>query len=338
MNVPVLTFFNNKGGVGKTSLVYHLSWMYTRLRKRIVAVDLDPQANLTAAFLDEDSIERIWNDHREGTTIHHCLKPLMGVGDVVEPQLQNVATDLFLLPGDVELSSFEETLSAEWPASIGDNDLFRRMRIQSAFWHVMQGAAAKVQADLVLVDIGSNLGAINRSALIGTDHVVIPLGADLFSLQGLKNLGPSLRSWRQLWKKRLDNWKGSASVGDYAGFELPQGRMMPAGYLCQQHGVHLDRPVRADDKWVNRIPAVYREFVLEEPIGETLKPSSDPYCLATIKHYRSLVPMGQEHRKPIFDLSTADGAIGSHAGAVRDAKQDFKQLATTIADKIGLLL
>ena len=53
MNVPVLTFFNNKGGVGKTSLVYHLSWMYTRLRKRIVAVDLDPQANLTAAFLDE---------------------------------------------------------------------------------------------------------------------------------------------------------------------------------------------------------------------------------------------------------------------------------------------
>ncbi len=338
MNVPILTFFNNKGGVGKTSLVYHLAWMYARLRKRIVAVDLDPQANLTAAFLDEDSIESLWNDRREGTTIYRCLKPLTGVGDIVEPQLLNIATDLFLLPGDVELSSFEETLSAEWPASIGDNNLYRPMRIQSAFWYVMQKAAAKVQADLVLVDVGPNLGAINRSALIGTDHVVIPLGADLFSLQGLKNLGPSLRSWRQLWKKRLDNWKGSASARDYPAFELPMGHMSPAGYLCQQHGIRLDRPVRAYDKWVNRIPAVYREFVLEEPVGEARTPSADPYCLATIKHYRSLVPMGQEHRKPIFDLSTADGAIGSHAGAVRDAKQDFKQLATTIAEKIGVPL
>jgi len=338
MTIPIITFFNSRSGVGKTSLVYHLAWMYARLRKRVVAVDLDPQANLTAAFLEEDSIESLWNDRREGTTIYHCLKPLVGAGDIDEPQLLNIATDLFLLPGDVELSSFEETLSAEWPASTGDHNLHRSMRIQSAFWCVMQKAAAKVQADFVLVDVGPNLGAINRSVLIGTDHVVIPLGADLFSLLALKNLGPSLRTWRRFWEERLDNWKGSASARDYPGFELPQGRMQPAGYLCQQHGIRLERPVRANDKWVNRIPAVYREFVLEEPVGETLIPSSDPYCLGTIKHYRSLVPLGQEHRKPIFDLSTADGAIGSHAGAVRGAMQDFKQLAATIADRIGVIL
>lgn len=336
MSVPILTFFNNKGGVGKTSLIYHLAWMYASLRKRVVAVDLDPQANLTAAFLDEDKIENLWNTQGSGSTIYHCVKPLTGVGDIVEPVLQNISTDLYLIPGDVDLSGYEDALSNEWPSSMGDNNLYRPMRIISSFWQVMQMGANKVQADIILVDIGPNLGAINRSVLIATDYVVIPLGADLFSLQGLKNLGPTLRSWKNLWQKRLDNWYGSSEAKGYPDFQLPKGKMKPIGYLCQQHGVRLDRPVKAYDKWVNRIPDVYREFVNKEKADKTMKQQDDPYCLATIKHYRSLVPMAQEHRKPIFNLTSANGAIGSHANAVQDAKKDFKELAIKIADKIGI--
>jgi cellulose biosynthesis protein BcsQ len=338
MNQPVLTFFNNKGGVGKTSLIYHLAWMFARLRKRVVIVDLDPQANLTAAFLDEEKIEKIWDIDSKNSTIYQCVKPLTGVGDIVEPKLQTISTDLYLIPGDVSLSGFEDALSNEWPNSMGDNNLYRPMRILSSFWQVMQKASAKVQADIVLVDIGPNLGAINRSVLISTDYVVIPLGADLFSLQGLKNLGPTLRSWKSLWHKRLDNWKNSVEMQSYSDFQLPQGKMQPIGYLCQQHSVRLDRPVKAYDKWVNRIPNIYRSAVLEEDSTKTITPSDDPYCLATIKHYRSLIPMAQEKRKPIFDLTSADGAIGSHANAVQDAKKDFRLLAEKIADNIGISL
>lgn len=179
---PVLTFFNNKGGVGKTSLVYHLAWMFAYLRKRVLTVDLDPQSNLTAAFMEEDDIERVWNDQETGTTIFHCLKPLAGVGDIAEPVLQKIDNDLYLIPGDVALSSFEDLLSAQWPDSMGDNNLYRPMRILSAFWQVMQMGARRIEADIILVDIGPNLGAINRSALIATDYVIIPLAADLFSL------------------------------------------------------------------------------------------------------------------------------------------------------------
>jgi cellulose biosynthesis protein BcsQ len=338
MNAPVLTFFNNKGGVGKTSLIYHLAWMYASLRKRVVITDLDPQANLTAAFLDDDRIEEIWNKQTPGSTIYQCVKPLTGVGDIANPILQNVSADLYLLPGDVALSGFEDTLSTEWPNSMGDNNLYRPMRILSSFWQVMQIAAAKVQADLLLVDIGPNLGAINRSVLVATDYVAIPLGADLFSLQGLSNLGPTLRSWKSLWKKRLDNWADSRENEQFPDFQLPSGKMQPIGYLCQQHGVRLDRPVKAYDKWVQRIPAVYREAVLNEPPVTGLKQDLDPHCLATIKHYRSLIPMAQEHRKPIFNLSSADGAIGSHANAVSDARKDFALLAQKIAAKIGIQL
>lgn len=339
MSTPVLTFFNNKGGVGKTSLIYHLAWMFASLHKRVVLADLDPQANLTAACLDEDRIEEIWNDSTGGTTIYRCVKPLAAVGDIDPPVLQHIATDLYLLPGDVALSSFEDMLSTEWPHSMGDNNLYRPMRILTAFWQVMQMAAEKVEADIILVDIGPNLGAINRSVLLATDYVVIPLGADLFSLQGLNNLGPTLRSWRSLWNKRLDNWRNSADSTQHPDFQLPAGKMQPIGYLCQQHGVRLDRPVKAYDKWVQRIPSVYREAVLNEPSAPNAKvidQASDPYCLATIKHYRSLIPMGQEHRKPIFNLTSADGAIGSHANAVSDARRDFKQLASEIAAQIGI--
>ena len=57
MTIPVVAFFNNKGGIGKTSLVYHLAWMYADQGISVLAADLDPQANLTAAFLEEDRLE-----------------------------------------------------------------------------------------------------------------------------------------------------------------------------------------------------------------------------------------------------------------------------------------
>jgi len=337
MRTPVLTFFNNKGGVGKTSLLYHLAWMFTEMGKRVVAADLDPQANLTAAFLDEERIESLWEEEAGGSTIFHCVKPLTGVGDIVAPKLQKMARDLYLIAGSVELSSFEDALSNEWPNSMGDSNLYRPMRMLSAFWQVMQMAANQVDAEVILVDIGPNLGAINRSVLIATDFVVIPLGADLFSLQGLKNLGPTLRSWKNLWKKRLENWKDSAESPDYPDFRLPQGAMEAIGYVCQQPVVRLSRPVKAYDKWVNRIPRVYREAVLNEPDTVPIRQQEDPHCLAIIKHFRSLIPMAQELRKPIFTLTSADGAIGSHANAVQDARRDFKALARQILKKTGLV-
>jgi cellulose biosynthesis protein BcsQ len=209
-----------------------------------------------------------------------------------------------------------------------DQQLRRPFRVVSAFWQAAQLAARRVEADIILADVGPNLGAINRSALIASDHIVIPLGADLFSLQGLKNLGPTLRTWSDGWQKRLANWR-------QPDFSLPAGRMQPLGYVIQQYSVRLSRPVKAYDRWVNRVPAVYARSVLgQASTAET--PASDANCLLTIKHYRSLVPMAQEARKPIFKLTPADGAIGNHAVAVREAYTDFKSLATRVLKRMGL--
>jgi chromosome partitioning protein len=332
VSVPVITFFNNKGGVGKTSLVFHLSWMMAEMKKRVVAVDLDPQANLTSAFLSEDDLETLWDADRpqqQGATIYQCVRPLTEVGDIVPPQTQRIAPRLHLVPGDLSLSGFEEFLTPEWPRALASEPppLFRPFRILTSLWEVAQMAARKHSADIILADVGPNLGAINRSALIATDHVVIPLAADLFSLQGLRNLGPTLRAWRAEWKKRLDNWTKPTIA-------LPAGAMEPLGYILMQHSERLSRPVRAYRKWVDRIPATYRQSVRESAVSAPLS-DGDPNCLARLKHYRSLVPMALEARKPIFQLTVADGAIGNHAAAVRDAWADFNALALAILQRIG---
>ena len=339
MTPPVLTLFNNKSGVGKTSLIYHLAWAFASLEKNVLVADLDPQANLTAAFLDEDRVDELWNSSSQsGNTIYQCIKPLMDLSDIAVPKLEKITSKLSLIPGDVGLSGFEDRLADEWPRSMGDNNLYRPMRILTCFWQVLRLAAKQADADLILVDTGPNLGAINRSALLATAYVLIPLGADLFSLQGLSNLGPTLKSWRHNWHRRRDNWQASPESSAYPDFLLPDGSMQPLGYLCQQHGVRLERPVQAYDKWVQRIPSTYRQCVLSQQAVDGMQQSNDPHCLATIRHYRSLMAMGQERRKPIFQLSAADGAIGAHANAVQAAKRDFRELASKIAERIAMPL
>lgn len=331
MSVQVLTFFNNKGGVGKTSLVYHLAWMFSEMGKRVVAVDLDPQANLTSAFLPEDDLEVLWdtdNAAERSTTIFQCVRPLAKVGDVLEPQTQRINSRLHLIPGDLGLAGFEDVLSAAWSDAMGSNDLYRPFRLLTAFWQVAQMAATRHQADLILADVGPNLGAINRSALIGTDHVAIPLAADLFSLQGLRNLGPTLVRWRADWHKRLGNWPNPE-------FPLPQGSMRPLGYVLMQHSERLSRPVKAYKKWADRIPTTYRQAVMDDSTAAPAL-SADPQCLARLKHYRSLVPMAQEVRKPIFSLTAADGAIGSHSYAVTEAREHFRVLAEKLIDHLDM--
>lgn len=337
MSAPILTFFNNKGGVGKTSLVYHLAWMFAAFRKRVLVLDLDPQANMTAAMLSPDTIEKIWEDDEDGSTIFKCVRPITKFGDIAQPKLQHISQDLYLLPGDVALSRFEDVLSSEQPKALGVKDLYRPLKILSSFWQVAQMGAERIDAELILVDIGPNLGAINRSVLTATDFVAIPLSADLFSLQGLQNLGPTLREWRELWQRIKDNWHASPESKESPELLLPFGSMRPIGYLCQQPSIRLDRPVKAYDKWVHRMPRVYREYVLDSHKGEPI-PDPDPECLATIKHYRSLIPMGQECRKPIFNLTPADGAAGSHAQAVAAAREDFVALGRIVASRIGLSL
>lgn len=324
--MKTIAFFNNKGGVGKTSLVYHLSWMFADHGIKTLVVDLDPQANLTAMFLDEERLEELWPEGEHPDTVFGSIRPILkGTGDIANPHVEMVNKNLGIICGDLGLSRFEDKLSDAWPrCHNSDESAFRTM---TAF-HRLVEKGSEWGAELVLIDVGPNLGAINRSALIASDQVCVPLAPDLFSLQGLRNLGPTLREWRGIWSGLL-----SKAPTD---LPMPLGQMNPVGYIVMQHGIQDSRPVKAYKRWMDRIPKVYREVVLDEKNGTAPLVSEDPYCLSMLKHYRSLMPMAMEAHKPIFFLKSADGAIGSHLEAVKSCYQDFRILAAKIAAIAGI--
>jgi len=319
--IPTIAFFNNKGGVGKTSLVYHMAWMYADQGHQVLAVDLDPQANLTAAMVEEGRLEELWSPDGPAT-IYGAIVPLMGgTGDISSPHREGISPKLELVVGDLSISRFEDELASQWARCLDRQE--RAFRVISAFHRCIQDAARRSSADIVLVDLGPNLGAINRAALVASRYIIMPVAPDLFSLQGLRNLGPTVRQWHEEWGERIPR-NPVVSLG------LPEEAMKPSGYVVLQHSIRLDRPMQAYDLWMNRIPEVYATAVLGEKTKAT-HPSSDPDCLGLLKRYGSLMPMAQEARKPIFHLRPADGALGAHATAAKDARSDFEEVANRIA-------
>ena len=324
--MTTVAFFNNKGGVGQTSLVYHLAWMLGKYGRRVIAADLDPQANLTGMFLDDARLEELWRDGNAGT-INDGVAPLFeGTGDIVEtPQVEEIGEKIGLLMGDLTLSKWEDELSTQWPKCL-DGDK-RAFRVTTAFARLIERAGEQFGANLALLDVGPNLGAINRAALVASDCVVIPLVPDLFSLQGLRNVGPTLRDWRRAWKERAGRKPRGLDI------ELPSGDMQPLGYVIMRHSIRLSSPVQEYRRWIDRIPSEYAEAVTQDGLP-SVPAEQDPNGLANLKDYRSLVPMAQEANRPMFLLKPAHGAIGAHQRAVHDCYIDFDRLASELLGRL----
>jgi len=324
-----IAFFNNKGGVGKTSLVYHLAWMMSDMGLKVLVADLDPQANLSSMFLTEDELDLTWTGAAE-QTILDIVKPLMDrVGDIIDYSPRKINSNLSLIVGDLSLSKFEDTLSENWTKCATGKDV-GAFRVETAFGRALFSVVYNQKIDITLIDVGPSLGAINRSALIASDYVVIPLSADLFAIKGLENVGPSLNSWREDWSLYR-----SRAPYELVG-KFPDGNMAPIGYVVSRYNNYRRGPVKAFQKWLEKAPISYRRAVYDQDTPADITIDNDPYRLALLKDYRSLMPMAQEARKPMFKLTPADGAIGAHQGAVEECRADFKALAERIIREIGI--
>ena len=98
--MKTITFFNNKGGVGKTSLAYHVSWMLKELGYKVLSVDLDPQANLTGMFINEDRLEQVMDKNQ---SLYSALEPLKkGTGDIQKADLILYDDGISLLAGGLK--------------------------------------------------------------------------------------------------------------------------------------------------------------------------------------------------------------------------------------------
>jgi chromosome partitioning protein len=320
-----IIFFNNKGGVGKTTLVYHFTYMLAELGHKCLAVDLDPQANLSSMFLLDEELERIYGQDTDRETLISGIKPLdRGIGDIAEVKVHEINTNIGLLAGDQDLSLFEDKLNDSWRKCLDSDEA--SFRIVSSFSRIIENEAEKFSAEYCIIDVGPNFGALNRAVLNAADYIIVSVAPDLFSLQGLKNLGKRLNIWKEEWRDRVSRNRAT-------DISLPNGSIKPLGYVVMQHGIKESRPVHSYLRWANRIPAIFNEYVLGNSNSVDKKVENDHNCLALLKHYHSLIPMAMEVRKPIFLLKPADGAIGAHYQAVLSAYSDFKLLTEKILER-----
>ncbi|MGN6577458.1 MAG: ParA family protein, partial [Nocardioides sp.] len=270
-----VAFFNHKGGVGKTTLLFNVGLAMANRGKTVLFIDADAQANLTSAALKIELYERALT---EGQTIHACLQPVINnTGDIRPLAPIQIRDRAYILPGDIRLSAFEEILPTAWVEAVAGN--YRGFQISSAMYRLVENLAAVVKADYALIDLGPNVGALNRAIMVGVEGFVVPLSPDLFSLTALPSVGKSTARW-------VGDWHAALAAGERADLTfdiaLPEGFPSPLGYVSQQFVTYRSAPAEAFRRWIEMIPETYREGIVEPLDKAGIETPSEPHLLGEV--------------------------------------------------------
>ncbi len=295
-----IVFFNNKGGVGKTTFTYHMGYALEQKGKKILFVDADPQCNLSTHLCDEDVINYEWGEN--GNSIYKAVEPIVsGSGDVkfVDPyRIPN--RNIWILIGDLLLSDFENELTNAWTQLLAGME--RGFRVTSAIYRIIEHFCAEEEIDYVLIDIGPNMGALNRAILLGCDSYFIPVIPDMFSLRGTQNIGRIFATW-------ILNFQLSLERTNISGFSCVKGMPQFSGYISQQFNRYRKRETKAFINWGEQIPKAIKDYIIDPLMVEKLEKyklvgEMEDYKFAEFRNYNSLIPMAQASQKPIFELTS----------------------------------
>lgn len=322
--MKTIAFFNHKGGVGKTTLVFNTGLALARLGHTVVFVDADAQANLTSAALSVDEYEQLLN---AGQTIYGALLPVIeSTGDIADIPLVKIRDRAFLLPGDIRLSAFEEILPQAWTEGLAGHR--RGFQVSSAMYRLIQHLGSVVDADFAFIDLGPNVGALNRAIMIASDGFVVPLSPDLFSLTALPSVGASTTRWILDWRAALASAKRAKT--NLEDLDLPPGEPSPLGYVSQQFATYRKAPAAAFMKWSKQIPNAYAEGIVL-PMGSEggVTVPATPHAIGEVKNLSSLIPMAQQANMAIFEL-TGTQARGAQYTRAQDTYSLFADLANKI--------
>lgn len=288
-----ISIFNNKGGVGKTTYMYHVAHLLSRCDLTVLMVDCDSQCNLTSYSMSDSEIKRSWRD--DGNSIFQVIEPVYKTtGDIRNraPTSVSEVGSLYLVPGDLRLNNFEDLLGDTWSSAKGGSE--PALRAQSAIHRYIKAASRKVKADLVLLDLGPNLGALNRAALATSDYFITPVSPDLFSIQGTENLGNKLLTWRKEWDQCNNAWDGELSI--------PKGQPSYLGYVIQRHNLRSASKDGMTAGWSiygDELEPAIKSNIIDKliSIDQVVKWDDEEYKLGQIPNLHSLIPYSLNAKK-----------------------------------------
>lgn len=328
-----IVVFNNKGGVGKTTLLCNLaSYLSIKEGKKVLIIDTDPQCNATAYMFPYPQIEEIYSTNKD--TIYEIVKPLQRGKGFKEGKLPIITSPFFsvdVIVGDPQLSLSEDFLSKDWlDGKSGD---FRGLQTTLLFKDLL----SKLQEyDYVFFDVGPSLGALNRSVLAACDFFIVPMSSDIFSLQALENISKSLKEWNSQLTRGLNDYKDKEGEGFFIDGKEVSWHLKFGGYITQQYTAKTvegkKQPVNAYEKIIKRIPLTVKKYLLSiNPI-----PISKP-LIGEITNLHSLVPLSQNSSVPIFNLKSEHGVVGAHFNKVKEYEKTLAQLSKNLMNNLNEL-
>lgn len=319
-----ISVFNNKGGVGKTTLTFHLAHALAELGKRTLIVDLDPQCNLTIFALNDETIWEMWSAEddyiddfnsarekdpkgfqamlEEPRSIHFVLKPSED-GTAEIPQLSppvKLAKNLHLLPGRLTLHLYEDKIASRW-SDVYQGDPLAIRTVTRSRW-IAEEYARQYDYDVVIFDTSPSLGALNKAVISLVDGFLIPCNPDMFSLYGIRNIGNSLSIWKKQFETifhLLSNEKKSQFPEEFVrflGFTIYNARRYSGSNDWDLAGAHFN--------FAQQIPATVRKYIKKE-VRSHLSPSqlAEPIGSTSVMHSHSTLPsMAQKYHLPIWKV------------------------------------
>lgn len=315
------SFFNNKGGVGETTLATNVASYLSGLGKRILLIDLDPQCNSTQALYPDEFCQEVYFK-KSTNTIYDYIAPIDEGGADLDKSCHpthksNTRFNVDAILGHPNLSIFEDNLSESWSGAISGT--VGGLRVTN--WCNQLLNIYQDEYDIAIFDAGPSLGALNRSILIAADFILTPLGCDIFSILGISNIA----NWIQSWTKKYNNGLNLAKQDHpevterYPIIINLETKHRLIGFTIQQY---VKRKFKADYRPVKAYDAIMQE--MPNSINANLKfimPRGidlNDFDLASIPYLYSLIPLAQASRCPIHGLKSSDGLVGSQFSQVKD--------------------
>lgn len=361
--MKIISVFNNKGGVGKSTLSFHLGHALAELGKKTLLLDLDPQSNLTVQCMDIAVLEQLWNEEEPfiedfveavessqhtfedfittPRSIHCLLKPVEdGVYDSFSlGAITQISDNLGLIPGRLSLHMFEDKLAKFWSdAFLGEP---QALRLLTSIRALCIQAAEKFGYEVAIIDTSPSLGMLNRVIISTSTGFFVPCMPDMFSTFGLTNIGLALKTWKSQFTAMygvLSDKKRSAFPAHFVkflGYTIYNARR----YAGQNE---LDLAT-APYAYARRLPGVIQrkipmecyshleEAVIAQPIGST-----------SIMHsHNTLVLMAQKYRQPMWripglaNLASEDrSTISGNRGMYQEKQTLYHSFATDLMTRL----
>ena len=341
-----IAMFNNKGGVGKTTLVCNLAaFLATKEKKKVLVVDCDPQCNASQLIMGEEyASDFYWNldsNRPSITTIREVLQPIEDGDSDIDTSIKPIlsSTNRFnvdLIPGHPSFSIVEDRLGAAWHDLLaGDIGGLRKNN-----WNTELCSFLSTKYDFIFYDLGPSLSSINRTVLIGCDFFMTPIGADIFSILGIKNISKWILHWSDLYKNsiKLANKRASERLDKYNIVKSPKVLSGYLGYTLQQYITKTKggerRPTKAYENILEAVPSVINEY-----LGQFFAPNilNINYArLGELPHLYSLIPLAQSVAAPILDLKSTDGLVGFQYRQRDDYETMISSIAQNLKRNLGI--